>query len=178
MPLLVVVFAALAMVVFMALLLPLSIFYRYRASTARRRARNWVATVNVYGIGLSATLFLVSATITNFWVPNALRNVAIGMLTGFLLGMIGVAITRWEITPQSIHFTPNRWLVSSITLLVIGRIGFGFWRGWQTWRATADQTSLLAAIGVAGSMGAGAVVIGYYLMYWIGLRRRLSRIPR
>ena len=37
---------------------------------------------------------------------------------------------------------------------------------------------LFAAVGVAGSMGAGAVVLGYYLMYWAGLRLRTSRHRR
>jgi hypothetical protein len=32
--------------------------------------------------------------------------------------------------------------------------------------------------GVAGSMAAGAVVLGYYLVYWFGVRRRFKRIRR
>lgn len=35
--------------------------------------------------------------------------------------------------------------------------------------------SWFVAAGVAGSMAAGAVVLGYYLVYWIGVRRRYRR---
>jgi hypothetical protein len=33
----------------------------------------------------------------------------------------------------------------------------------------------VAASGAAASMSAGAVVLGYYLVYWAGVRRRLRR---
>jgi len=32
-----------------------------------------------------------------------------------------------------------------------------------------------AASGAAGSLAAGAVALGYYLVYWIGVRRRVER---
>ena len=38
-----------------------------------------------------------------------------------------------------------------------------------------EGESWFVAAGVAGSMAAGAVVLGYYLTYWIGVRRRYRR---
>ena len=61
----------------------------------------------------------------------------------------------------------------SITLVVTGRILFGFWRAWHTWRAGFDDASWVAAAGLAKSMAAGGVVLGYYFVYWIGVRSRL-----
>ena len=52
-------------------LMPLSLFLRYRASTARRMARGWVAALNVIAFVLSATLFLAAAALTNLRVPHA-----------------------------------------------------------------------------------------------------------
>lgn len=40
----------------MILLLPWSILYRYRLGTVRRQARGWVALINVWGSGVSATI--------------------------------------------------------------------------------------------------------------------------
>jgi hypothetical protein len=56
---------------------------------------------------------------------------------------------------------------------VTARVLYGFWRSWHAW--SEGLHSWTAAFGVAGSMGAGAVVLGYYLAYWIGVRRRLKR---
>jgi hypothetical protein len=89
--------------------------------------------------------------------------------------MFGIWLTRWEHAPGSLHYTPNRWLVLAITLIVTTRMVFGFWRAWHTWGATAADRAWLATTGVVDSMAAGAVVLGYYLAYWIGVRRRIKR---
>ena len=80
---------------------------------------------------------------------------------------------RWEAGGASLHYTPNRWLVLGISLVVTARLAFGFWRSWQAWHATSDYGSWAAESGVAGSLAAGAVVLGYYLTYWLGVRRRV-----
>jgi RsiW-degrading membrane proteinase PrsW (M82 family) len=77
-----------------------------------------------------------------------------------------------------LHYTPNRWLVLGITLVVAGRLLFGFWRAWQTWHAGVDDAAWVAAAGVAKSMAAGAIVLGYYFVYSFGVRSRLRRVRR
>jgi hypothetical protein len=62
-----------------------------------------------------------------------------------------------------------------VTLIVTARVLYGFYRSWQAWSAGLGHTSEVALAGVAGSMAAGAVVLGYYLAYWLGVRRRLRR---
>jgi len=159
-------------------LIPLSIIQRYRMGTSRQRARGWLATINMVGLALSATLFLVSAAVTSIWVPDALTYTAAGLTAGCMLGITGLLLTRWEPTAGALYYTPNRLLVLGITLVVTARLLYGFWRGWQTWQAGATGASWMATAGVAGSMAAGAVVLGYYLAYWIGVRRRLRKSAR
>jgi hypothetical protein len=178
MPLLVAAAVVLGMVAVFTAMVPLSLVLRYRAGTARRLARGWVATLNVVGIGLSAGLFLAAAAFTTLWVPRALPYSAAGMAAGCLLGVLGLWLSRWETLPRSVHYTPNRWLVLAITLVVTSRLFYGLWRAWNAWRTTPDDTSWLAAAGVAGSLAAGAVVLGYYLAYWTGLWFRLRRHRR
>jgi hypothetical protein len=36
----------------------------------------------------------------------------------------------------------------------------------------------VASSGVAGSLGAGALILGYYWMYWYGVRRRTKNAER
>ena len=156
-------------------LLPLSLVMRYRVGTARRPARGWVVTINLIVIGVFAALFLLSAAVTSVWVPRAFPYTALGLAAGSLLGLLGLAWTRWEATSSALYFTPSRALTLAVTLLVTARVLFGFWRSWQAWGAGADYSSWIAASDVAGSMAAGAVVLGYYLSYWLGVRRRLRR---
>lgn len=156
-------------------LIPISIVQRYRVGTSRQRARGWIAALNLGGLSLSAVLFLVSATFTSIWVPDALRYTVAGLATGGLLGIVGLWLTRWEPSIGALHYTPNRLLVLAITLVVAARVIYGFWRGWESWRVGVSGESWFVAAGVASSMAAGAIVIGYYLTYWLGVRRRLKR---
>jgi hypothetical protein len=168
---------ALPFVLVLAVLLfmPVILLQRYRIGTARRQARAWVATANVVAMGLSATFFMAVAAVTTLFVANAFTYSLIGLLAGAVIGVLGVWSSRWESTSGSLHYTPNRWLVLAITLVVTARVMYGFWRAWHSWRVSPDDTSWLASAGLAGSLGAGAVVLGYYLAYWIGVRRRVKR---
>ena len=172
MPLLII--PVLVVLAFVALI-PIALVQRYRMGTARQRAKGWLAAINIVGFALSAAMFLVTAAFTSIWVPGALTYTAAGLATGCVLGVAGLWLTRWEPAPGNLYYTPNRWLVLGITLAVTGRVLFGFWRAWHTWGADLDDASWFAAAGVAESMSAGAVVLGYYLAYWIGVRRRIRR---
>jgi hypothetical protein len=156
-------------------LIPIALVQRYRMGSARQRARGWLAAINLVGLALSAAMFLMTAALTSIWVPGALTYTVAGLATGCVLGMTGLWLTRWEPAPGSLYYTPNRWLVLAVTLVVTGRVLFGFWRAWHTWRAGQDGASWFAAAGVAESMAAGAVVLGYYLAYWSGVRSRIRR---
>jgi hypothetical protein len=153
-------------------LLPITIIQRYRVGTARRPARRWVASLNAFAIGVSSVLFLIASAVTTMWVPQALTYSAAGLACGGALAVIGLMLTRWEQTPRGRFYTPNRWLVLAITLTVTARLIYGFWRGWHAWQSTPTDMSWLAAAGAAGSLAAGALVLGYYFIYWLGVRRR------
>jgi hypothetical protein len=167
---------ALLFVFALVLAMPLLLVLRYRAGTMRRRGRRWAATINLVGILLSAGLFLWIAALTTLWVPKAFAYSLMGFLGGGFLGLLGLALTKWEETPHVLHYTPNRWLVLIITFAVTARLLYGLWRVWHAWRTAAPDTSWLAAAGVAGSMAVGAMIIGYYVTYSTGVCWRLRRI--
>ena len=163
------------LVIFMVVMVPVSIAMRFRASSTRRRAWGWMVTLNLFAACLSAAILLVTAAVTNAWIPNTFRYTLIGLACGFVLGFIGLALSKWESTPVGVHYTPNRWLILLITLVVTSRILFSFWRGWHAFQTTPAGESWLANSGVAGSMGAGAAVLGHYVVYWAGLTRKVRR---
>lgn len=156
-------------------LMPLTLVQRYRAGTARRPARGWLATINVTGIGISIALFVAGAAVTSIWVPQAFTFTLSGLTGGCLLGLLGLALTRWDVTSRGLHYTPNRLLVLAITLVVTARLLYGFWRGLHTWRLAGGDTSWLVTAGIPGSLAAGAVVLGYYFVYWTGVLWRFRR---
>lgn len=173
MPVLVVLAALLGVLLFLVVAIPFSLVMRYRVGKARRLARGWVVTTNLVMLSISILLFLFGAAVTSFWVRRAFVYSLGGLAAGAALGILGLLATKWEPRPQGLFFTPNRWLVLVVTLVVAARISFGVWRAWHTWHHGTGEVGLLQAFGVAQSLAAGAIVLGYYLIYLLGLRRRL-----
>lgn len=162
--------AGLAMIAFV----PLSLFLRYRAGIARRRARGWVATLNVLGFALTLPLFLAASALTNVWAPGTFSHTALGLAAGATAALLGLVGSRWESDREGLYYRPNRLIMLVVTLVVAGRIVYGAWRAWATWQANPGDASWLA-FGVAGSLVAGGIVLGYYATYWLGVRLMLSR---
>lgn len=156
-------------------MLPMSIVRRYRAGTARRLAKPWLATTNALMMGLSVALFIIAAVAMSVWVPKVILYALAGIAVGSLLGLLGLKLTRWELSAQTLHYTPNRALVLLLTVIVAARIAYGFWRMWNAWQHSAAPGSWLANAYLPGSVGVGAVVLGYYLIYWAGVSLRVER---
>jgi len=154
-------------------LMPLALLQRYRVGRARRRARRWVARLNVGVALVSSVVLLVVATVMTYWVPAAILGALGGLGGGTLLGGLGLALSRWESTPRDLHVTPNRWLVLGLVLVVLARVVYGMWRGWYAWTTGGGDGSWLLAAGVPGSLAVGGLVIGYQAAFWFGVGRRL-----
>ena len=167
--------AALLLVIALILAMPLLLFLRYRAGIVRRLGRRWVATLNLVMIVFSAVLFLYVAAITSLWVSDTFRYSLFGLMVGCLLGLLGLALTRWEQMPQALYYTPNRWLILIITLAVTARLLYGVWRILHGWRTSGSDESWQETAGIAGSLALGAIVLGYYVTYSAGVRWRLRR---
>ena len=154
----------------------LSLALRYRAGTARRQARRWVTSLNVWATCLSAVFFLSFTLLLSFWIDSAFRFALIGIGVGAILGLLGLAMTRWESRPEGLFYTPSRWLAFIIVSAIAARLVYGWSRATHSGsNATGDQHWLLAASGTQLSLSVAAGLIGYYLVYSIGVRLRLTR---
>ena len=175
MPLLILPLVILLVITVSVLILPWSIVQRYRAGTSRRSARGWVTLLNVAGMSFSAAIFLASAAAISFWVPGAFTYSMTGFAAGGALGLLGLWLTSWERNRDALHYTPNRWLVLAITLIVGVRLCYGLWRTWQVWQTGHPSESWVEASGFANSLAAGALVLGYYTVFWTGVWRFAKR---
>jgi hypothetical protein len=176
-PVLLLLFAALGVILAVVLLMPVSLVMRYRSGRARRQARGWVASFNIAALALSVMLWLTATGVTAFWVPGSLEYALAGLAIGGLVSVVGLALTRWDATPDTLHFTPNAWIVLLITVVVAARIAYGIWRTWHAWEAGFDHTSSVVVDGIRGSLAAAGIVLGYYFTFWLGVLRRI-RAPR
>ena len=153
----------------------LSLALRYRAGTARRQGRRWVASLNVWMTSLSAVFFLSFTFLISFWLGTAFRFALIGMCFGALLGLLGLALTRWESQREGLFYTPSRWLALLVTLAIAARFVYGWWHATHSSSAPGEQHWLMTASGAELSLAVAAGLIAYYLVYSIGVRLQIAR---
>jgi hypothetical protein len=154
----------------------LSLALRYRAGTARRQARPWVASLNVWVTSFSALFFLSFTLLLSFWVGSAFRFALIGMCIGGILGLLGLTLTRWESRSEGLFYTPSRWLAVIIVFAIAARVVYGWWRATHSGgNASGDQHWFSTVSGTQLSLAVAAGLIGYYLIYSVGVRLRLTR---
>jgi hypothetical protein len=159
----------------------LSLALRYRAGTARRQARGWVASLNVWITSFSAVFFLSFTLLLSFWVGSAFGFALTGMCVGGILGLLGLAMTRWESQDEGLFYTPSRWLAFLIVFAITARFVYGWWRATHSGSnvsAHGGQHCLITASGTQLSLAVAAGLIGYYLVYSIGVRLRMERWDR
>ena len=152
----------------------LSLALRYRAGTARRQGRGWVTTMNVWMTSFSAVFFLCFTLLLSFYLGPTLRFALAGMALGGLLGLLGLILTRWESHPEGLFYTPSRWLALLVMLAIAARLIYGWWHAMHR-SAPGDQHWLWSASGTQLSVAVAAGLIGYYLVYAIGVRIRITR---
>jgi len=171
-----IILVALLLFVLLALagVILLSLALRYRAGTARRQARRWVASLNVWMTSLSTVFFLFFTLLLSFWVGSAFRFALIGMGVGGILGFLGLALTRWETRSEGLFYTPSRWLAFIIVFAIAARVVYGWWRATHSGSsATPDQHWLITSSGTQLSLAVAAGLIAYYLVYSIGVRIKI-----
>ncbi len=171
--------AVLILVMLMLVLLPFGLVQRYRTGTARRRAYWWLVRLNAWLLLVSTALFALGAWITGHWVPHAPSYAIAGLGLGAVLGIVGAWTTRFERQPDGLlHYTPNRWLVLALTLLVVARIVLGVWQVWRS--PPPGEAGLLATLLAdhGNLFGVGGVLLGYALAYAWCIAARTPRRSR
>jgi hypothetical protein len=62
-----------------------------------------------------------------------------------------------------------------VTFVVSARVVYGLWRSWTVAAAGVSGTPMVLAFGIPESLAAGGTVIGYYVAYGLGVRRRIRK---
>ena len=174
MPLLMVPLVILILLALWLLLLPLSLWQRYRFGKMRRRAWPWLVKLNAWLLLASTLLFGLGMLASEHWWPGALRHAALGLAAGVVLGVAGLWLSRFERTPQGLYYTPHAGLSLLLTVIVAARIALGFVEIWRRWQGET-ALAMLPLFEHASLFAVAGLLLGHYLAYQWGLRWRLSR---
>jgi membrane protein CcdC involved in cytochrome C biogenesis len=113
------------------------------------------------------------------WQPHAnpLLKVSLlgGVVLGVVLGLVGLRLTRFEVTAEGLFYTPSAHLGIALSALLVARLAWRFfsagWPGWSQPAAAPPPGAQLTPLTVFLL----ATLIGYYGCYAIGLLRWAQR---
>jgi hypothetical protein len=107
----------------------------------------------------------------------ALSGLAGGLLLSLPLAWLGLRLTRFEMTPEGEFYTPNTYVGVTLSLLLVGRLGYRF----AAYFSAAPETAPSFSAGYLSSpvtMLLFGVTVGYYMAYSAGVLIEARRHTR
>ena len=148
------------------------VYARIRRTIGRQRltkVRPWI-TVVVF------PLIFVLLLATSLAHPATGVAAIAGALVGAGLGVLGTRLTKFEVTPAGLFYTPNAHLGIALSLLLVLRLGYRFVMLQVSAPPLAPQSMQLGnsplTLAIFGTLA------GYYVTYAIGLLRWRAQVSR
>ncbi|KRD34898.1 hypothetical protein ASE35_09225 [Lysobacter sp. Root916] len=141
------------------------IYYRRIRSQFGRQAyrpRRALVRLTILSVAMLALIFGA------VMLPHVWPGVLAGSLIGAAIGVFALRHTHVEPCMKDAYYTPNPWIGGALSLLLIGRLA---WR----WAGGAFSSGMPTSQASPLTMAIAATLVGYYLVYGIGLRRQIRR---
>jgi TRAP-type C4-dicarboxylate transport system permease large subunit len=145
---------------------------RIRRVIGRQRlspARPWF-TVLLFPLILLLVLF------TGLAHPMTTAAMAAGVAVGIVLGLYGTRLTRFEVTPAGLFYTPNAHLGIALSVLLVLRLGYRFVMLQLGGQPFDPQSMQLGNSPL--TMAIFGTLAGYYVTYAIGLLRWRAQVGK
>ncbi len=146
------------------------VYARIRRVVGRQRlskVRPWITLV-VFPLIFALLLA------TNLAHPATAVSALAGAAVGAGLGVLGTRLTKFEVTPAGLFYTPNAHLGIALSLLLVLRLAWRF-VVLQTGAAHADPQAMQIGSNPL-TMAIFGTLAGYYVTYAIGLLRWRARV--
>ncbi|MBB6188391.1 DUF1453 domain-containing protein [Rhodanobacter sp. MP7CTX1] len=106
-----------------------------------------------------------------------------GALIGGAIGLLGLRLTRFEVDPvRGDCYVPNPWIGALLTVLLLGRLAYRFMVLWPQMQSSSASATSGAGFGAQPysplTMLLIGLLIGYYIVYFIGLLIHHRRFQR
>lgn len=145
---------------------------RIRRAIGRQRlsrVRPWV-TVVLFPVVIAMLAFASLRSPQPLWI-----YLACGAAAGIGLGVLGLRLTRFEVTPAGRFYTPSAHLGVALSLLLVCRIAWRFASGGFPGAAAAASSGPPAGSLTPLTLLLVGMLAGYYTSYAVGLLRWSAR---
>lgn len=158
-------------------LVGLILYRRVRRNFGRQPLRVGRLMLRSGLLALVAAILLVVGLVGAGAASTAGLGVLAGLAAGGVLAVVGLRMTRFEHGASGHWYTPNPMIGVALTALLLGRLAYRFFavRALSATATAADPSSLEALQRSPLTLALAALLIGYYLVYCIGLLRAARR---
>ena len=161
-----------------ALMVPLiayGMYRRVRGNFGPQPIRRKRMIARVVLLSLVTVLF----ALTGLYDPMLLAGLAGGIAGGAVLGAVGLRLTGFGQNAQGDDvYIPNPWIGAGLTVLLIGRLAWRFVEVMPQVRDPALAAGHAPPIGSPLTLAVFGLMVGYYLVYFIGLLVHHRRFQR
>lgn len=150
-----------------AVLVMLALYRRFRRLFGRQPLRPARLKFRIALLGVVGIMILARGMHAMDFAAAGL----LGLAAGAALAYVGLRLTRFDVAPGGIFYTPNGYIGAAISALLIGRLAYRFQVLYPA--VQADAGDPLGAIQRSPlTLATFALLIGYYLAYYAGLLMR------
>jgi hypothetical protein len=146
------------------------LYRRFRRLFGRQALQPGRLKARVVALAIVALLFALSGLRS----PNFTAAVLGGTALGAALAYFGIRLTRFEVTPAGIFYTPSGYIGIVLAALLLSRLAYRFVVLYPTFEASKAETGNPFAMYQSSPLTVAllGIVIGYYMTYCIGLLMR------
>ena len=153
-----------------AALFVFALYRRFRRLFGRQALQPTRLKVRVVVLAIVAALFAFSG----LHAPNFAAALLGGVAFGAVLAWFGLRLTRFEVTPTGIFYTPSGYIGIVLAALLLSRLAYRFVVLYPTFQASKAETGDPFAMYQSSPLTVAllGIVIGYYIAYCAGLLAR------
>jgi hypothetical protein len=150
-----------------AALVAFALYRRFRRLFGRQALQPARLKTRVVVLAIVAGLF----ALRGLHSPNIAAAMLGGGALGAALAYFGIRLTRFEVTPTGIFYTPSGYIGIVLSALLLSRLAYRFVVLYPSFQAANAQTGNPFAMYQSSPLTVAllGIVIGYYMAYCVGL---------